>query len=77
MAKSEMTRRVKMSTKDTIKLQILLRISELNLLLMGYAEALSDIGCEEIAADVERGQDSLEAALRKLRLKPLSEDKKG
>lgn len=60
-----------MDVRDAVKLQVYLRLAEMNLLLEGYGETLSYIGCEEAADDFEKSQESLEAAMRKLRINEL------
>ena len=66
-----------MDFKDTVKLLIAFRITEMRLLLGGYTDALPDTGCEEVVADIERARDSLGAATFNLRIHELfSEDKK-
>lgn len=66
-----------MNFKDTVRLLVAFRITEMNLLLDGYTDALADTGCEEVVADIERARDSLGAATSKLRIHELfSEDKK-
>jgi hypothetical protein len=66
-----------MDFKDTVKLLIAFRITEMRRLLEGYTDALPDTGCEEVVADIERARDSLGAATSNLRIHELfSEDKK-
>ena len=66
-----------MDFKDTVKLLIAFRVTEMRLLLEGYTDALPDTGCEEAVADIERARDSLGAAVSKFRINELfSEDKK-
>lgn len=66
-----------MDFKDTVKLLIVFRITEMRLMLEGYTDALPDTGCEEVVADIERARNSLEAAIFKFRIHELfSEDKK-
>lgn len=43
-----------MDFKGTMKSLTSFRISEMNYLLGGYTEVLSDVGCEEAIADIKK-----------------------
>lgn len=60
-----------MDIKDTLKLLIFFRLSEMESLLDGYTEMLPDIGCDEATVDIRRAQHSLDVAASKFGIREL------